>query len=102
MKESQEEIYYLVAPNRAAALDSPYMEAFLDDDTEVLLCYSQIDEFCMKNLGSFKSKNLVGIESSTAVKNDNKDQDALSEDNCRRLGKWLKKTFPKHIEKVSV
>merc|ERR1719474_1778609 len=100
MKDGQEEIYYLVAPNRAAALDSPYMEAFLDDDTEVLLCYSQIDEFCMKNLGSFKSKNLVGIESSTAVKNENKDQDALSEDNCRRLGKWLKKTFPKHIEKA--
>merc|ERR1712113_839363 len=63
-------------------------------------CYSQIDEFCMKNLGTFKSKNLVGIESSTAVKNENKDADALSEDNCRRLGKWLKKTFPKHIEKA--
>jgi len=100
MSEGQDEIYYLVAPNRTAALESPYIEAFLDDDTEVLLCYSQIDEFCMKNLGSFKSKNLVGIESSTAVKNEKKDADALSEDNCRRLGKWLKKTFPKHIEKA--
>ena len=100
MKEGQEEIYYLIAPNRAAALDSPYMEAFLHDDTEVLFCYAQIDEFCMKNLGQFKSKNLVGIESSTAVKNENKNADDLSEDNCRRLGKWLKNKFPKHIQKA--
>ena len=100
MKEGQDEIYYLVAPNRAAAMESPYMEAFLDDDTEVLLCYAQIDEFCMKNLGQFKSKNLVGIESSTAVKNENKDADALDEDDCRRLGKWLKNKFPKYIQKA--
>eukprot|EP00483_Globobulimina_turgida_P000004 UN00004 len=80
-------------------MDSPYMEAFLENDTEVLLCYSQIDEFCMKNLGTFKSKNLVGIESSTAVKKENKGDDMLSEDNCRKLGKWLKNKFPKYIEK---
>ena len=100
MKESQQEIYYLIAPNRTAAMESPYMEAFLDDDTEVLFCYAQIDEFCMKNLGQFKSKNLVGIESATAVKNENKNADDLSEDNCRRLGKWLKNKFPKHIQKA--
>eukprot|EP01084_Bolivina_argentea_P245499 411029_1 len=81
-------------------MDSPYMEQFLENDTDVLLCYSQIDEFCLKNLGQFKSKNLVGIESSTAVLNEKKDADTLSEDNCRKLGKWLKKKFPKYLEKV--
>merc|ERR1712176_1504251 len=98
MKDGQEEIYYLIAPNRKAALESPYMEAFLDNDTEVLLCYSQIDEFCLKNLGQFKSKNLVGIESST-LKLENQNEDALDEDSCKRLGKWLRTKFPKFIEK---
>jgi len=101
MKEDQKEIYYLIAPNRSAALNSPYMEAFLDSDTEVLLCYAQIDEFCMKNLGQFKSKNIVGVESSTAVADENKgEKDALCEDDCRRLGKWLKNKFPKFIQKA--
>eukprot|EP01084_Bolivina_argentea_P019656 36547_1 len=100
MKDGQDEIYYLIAPNRRAAMDSPYMEAFLENDTEVLLCFAQIDEFCMKNLGTFKSKNIIGIESSTAIKkDDNKNIDTLSEDNCRKLGKWLKNKFPKYIEK---
>ena len=93
MKDGQEEIYYLIAPNRKAALESPYMEAFLDNHTEVLLCYSQIDEFCLKNLGQFKSKNLVGIESSNAVQNENNDKDALSEDSCKRLGKWYVRRY---------
>merc|ERR1712083_637180 len=31
--------------------------------------------------------------------NENKDADALSEDSCKRLGKWLKTKFPKFVEK---
>ncbi len=74
MKDDQKEVFYLVAPNKESAIRSPYLEAFQDSDTEVLLCYAQIDEFCMKNLGSYRSKEITGIESSTAVTHSHKDE----------------------------
>lgn len=102
-KANDGEIYYLLAPNRAAALKSPYLEAFQDSNVEVLFCYAQIDEFCMKNLGSYRSNEIVGIESSTAVRTAAGVADeTLTEEECRRLCKWLKKTFPLRVEKAEM
>ncbi|ETO25118.1 TNF receptor-associated protein [Reticulomyxa filosa] len=103
MKQSQKtEIYYLSARNRDAALKSPYMEAFADSDIEVLFCYAQIDDFCMKGLGGYRGKDLVDIEKSTSVQASRPDDHALTEDECRRLGKWLRKQFPHRIEKAEM
>lgn len=49
----QKQIYYLVAPNREAALQSPYYETFKKHDREVLLLYNTIDDFVMTNIGKF-------------------------------------------------
>ena len=102
MKENQNEIYYLLAPNRENALESPYIESFMDTNTPVILCYAQIDEFVMRNLGSYKSKDIVGIETSTATPNDinENSENSLSTDDVGRLGKWIKNNFSAHINKV--
>lgn len=60
----QKDVYYLVAPNRQTALQSPYLEAFKKNGVEVLLLYHTIDDFVMNNLRSYNKRNLVSVESS--------------------------------------
>lgn len=60
----QEQIYYLVAPNRTAALKSPYYETFKKHDIEVLLLFNTIDDFCMSNVKTYLGKDLVSAENS--------------------------------------
>lgn len=49
----QKHIYYLVAPNREAALQSPYYETFKRHKKEVLFLYNTIDDFVMSNMKEF-------------------------------------------------
>lgn len=84
MPPGQTAIYYLVAPHRALAETSPYMEAFrgaggartktegtaqggedLDahvDDVEVLYLYSPMDDFVMNNLREYGGRKLTTAE----------------------------------------
>lgn len=61
----QKHIYYLVAPNREAALKSPYYETFKKHDREVLFLYNTIDDFVMSNIKTFGGKTLTSAETST-------------------------------------
>ena len=75
----QKEVYYLVAPSRTAALQSPYMETFLTHNKEVLLLYTTIDDFVMGNLNSYNNRKLVSIEKSNIdFDNDAKEADATA------------------------
>jgi len=65
MKPEQKHIYYLVAPNREAALSSPYYETFKAHDTEVLLLYNTIDDFVMSNVREFGGRTLTSAETSS-------------------------------------
>lgn len=58
------EIYYLCAPNRKAALQSPYMEAFKKNGREVLLLYQTIDDFVMSNVKMYGGRKVVSAEES--------------------------------------
>ena len=60
----QKQIYYLVAPNREAALKSPYYETFKRHNREVLLLYNTIDDFVMSNIRNFAGREMVSAESS--------------------------------------
>jgi len=59
----QKDIYYLVAPNRQAALQSPYLETFKKNNIEVLFLYHTIDDFVMGNLQNYNKRSLISIES---------------------------------------
>eukprot|EP00349_Pseudokeronopsis_sp_Brazil_P011917 CAMPEP_0202971736 /NCGR_PEP_ID=MMETSP1396-20130829/30306_1 /ASSEMBLY_ACC=CAM_ASM_000872 /TAXON_ID= /ORGANISM="Pseudokeronopsis sp., Strain Brazil" /LENGTH=640 /DNA_ID=CAMNT_0049701445 /DNA_START=187 /DNA_END=2109 /DNA_ORIENTATION=- len=107
----QKNIYYIVAPNRESALNSPYMEAFKSDKSgaqrEVLLLYNSIDEFVMSNLKSFSGRTLVSAENTNAIEpmsNDNEEEGAqqgddnsksikLSESELTELCGWLRGTL---------
>ncbi len=49
----QKSIYYLVAPSRESALQSPYYETFKKHNVEVLFLYNTIDDFVMSNIKEF-------------------------------------------------
>ncbi len=61
-RPEQKDIYYLNAPSRELAVQSPYMEAFDKAGIEVIFVFSAIDEFCMSNLKTFQGRNLVNVE----------------------------------------
>lgn len=61
----QKHIYYIVAPNREGALNSPYYETFKKHNKEVLLLYNTIDDFVMSNLKTFAGRSLTSAETSS-------------------------------------
>jgi len=62
MRPEQKDIYYLVAPTRNAALNSPYLEAFEKAGVEVLFLFTAIDDFVMANLEQYEGRKLVSVE----------------------------------------
>lgn len=71
----QKNIYFVVAPNREAALKSPYYETFKKHDREVLFLYNAIDEFLMSSMKVFQGRNLVSAEASDIdLANEGKDK----------------------------
>jgi len=60
---TQDKIYYLLAPSRSMAEQSPYYEAFKASKTEVLFVYTPLDDFVMSNTMTFNGRKLVAAES---------------------------------------
>jgi len=84
-KPEQKDIYYLCAPSRDLAIQSPYLEAFEKADREVLFVYSAIDDFVMANLAKFQNKDIVSVEKSDIDlggkdKDDEKTDDSVDSD----------------------
>jgi len=62
MKPEQKDIFYLVAPTRDAALNSPYLEAFEKAGVDVLFLFTSIEDFVMANLEQYEGRKLVSVE----------------------------------------
>ena len=85
----QNDIYYLFAPSRELALQSPYMETFLKSKREVIFIYSAIDDFVMANLKQFEGRNLLSADRSELGLNDddsseNDDKDSSDDSNAAK------------------
>lgn len=76
----QKNIYYLFAPSRELALQSPYMEGFAKHKREVIFIYSGIDEFVMANLKTFEGRNLLSADRSELELPKEEDSDAGKDD----------------------
>merc|ERR1711970_248975 len=62
MKPGQREIFYLSAPSRQLAENSPYFESLRKTGTEVLFCYEPYDELVLMQLQQFDKKNVTSVE----------------------------------------
>ena len=94
MRPEQKEIYYLSAPTRASALNSPYLEAFEKAGVEVIFCFSDIDEFLMANLEKYEGRSIVSVDKGdidlsqiTKAKSTDSDSDSDTEDDADKLYK---------------
>jgi len=96
MANTQRDIYYLAAPTREMAENSPYLEAIKEKEAEVLFCYEQYDDLTMLQLGEFEKKSLKSLEnavqedqtSSNLV--DSSNPSSLSQSDAEALTGWLK------------
>lgn len=61
MKESQDEIYYLVGDSYEAVKHSPHLEVLRKKGIEVLLLSDRIDEWLMQHLTDFEGKKLRSV-----------------------------------------
>jgi molecular chaperone HtpG len=61
MKEGQDKIYYLLAPNLAAAKTSPHLEAFREKGIEVLLLGDPVDNWVVTSLREFDGRQLQSV-----------------------------------------
>jgi len=75
----QKDIYYICAPNRTLALQSPYMETFDKANIEVIFLYTPIDEFVMTNLGKFQNRTITSVEKGDIDLGTNKDDETKDE-----------------------
>jgi TNF receptor-associated protein 1 len=62
MRAGQRDIYYLSAPSRQLAENSPYFEALKRKDVDVLFCYEAYDELVLMQLQQFDKKKLTSVE----------------------------------------
>lgn len=108
----QKEIYYLVAPSRDAALNSPYYETFKKHNKEVLLLYNTIDDFVMSNIKTYSGRTLVSAEQSSinfdesaadSEQDGKKDKPRkLSDSEAKDLCEWFKVTLGKKVREVKI
>lgn len=115
-KPEQKDIYYLSAPTRNMAIQSPYLEAFEKEGVEVVLIYTTIDDFVFTNLGKFEKRTLVSIDKgdidlsniSTKTKEEKSEDKAdtpgsfLSDQEAAEFCAWLKITLPDKLEKCQI
>ncbi|XP_043255835.1 heat shock protein 75 kDa, mitochondrial [Colletes gigas] len=62
LPEDQKHIYYLSAPSRTLAEQSPYYESLKKRNVEVLFCYESYDELVLTHLREYKSYTLTSVE----------------------------------------
>ena len=105
----QKNIYYLVAPTREAALQSPYYETFKKHGIEVLFLYTTIDDFAMANIKTFGGRPLISAETSSVDLNSerpvaaeaDKAELALDAEQIKAVCSWLSSTLgPSRVREV--
>ncbi len=103
MPSDQKEIYFLMAPSRAAAESSPYFEVFRERKFEVLYLYDAWDEFVMEHLHEFEGKTLRAAEKAELDLTDKtKKEGALSDEIAKSLAQWLKESLGEKVGDVRV
>jgi len=110
--KDQRSIFYLYAPKKDLAMNSPYMEPFKILNIPVLITEHHLDEMCLRNLGKYKDFQLVNIESDFENilkelekrfpdKLQSKKADAISEADITPFCLWIKNEFGTGVTKVT-
>ncbi|XP_043831192.1 heat shock protein 75 kDa, mitochondrial [Dromiciops gliroides] len=110
MKAGTRNIYYLCAPNRHLAENSPYYEAMKQKNMEVLYCYEQFDELTLLHLREFDKKKLISVETDIVVDHYKEEKfeegsqatERLSEKEAEDLTAWIRNALGTRVTNVKV
>ncbi|CAH8854859.1 unnamed protein product [Trichobilharzia szidati] len=110
MHAGQRNIYFLAAPSRQLAENSPYLEAARKKhpDIEVLFLYEPYDELVLMQLNQYDKKTLTSVE--TMIAEDLADtnsvgperQNCLKQDEASELVEWAEKILGPKVKKVKI
>ena len=92
MPESQKSIYYLTADSHKAAQNSPHLELFKKNKTEVLLLSDPVDEWLVAHMHEYDGKQLKSIAKGA-------DLDDIQNQEAKEKAKEQEKDFSDLIEK---
>jgi len=111
----QNNIYYLCAPSRSLAIQSPYLETFEKNGIEVIFVYSAIDDFVMSNVDKFQGRQLVSAEKGDIELDKPKDDEkvesegpdselssSLNKTEADEFCAWFQMTLNKKVSKCKV
>jgi molecular chaperone HtpG len=101
MKDDQDKIYYLLAPSRESAENSPYFDVLQARNLEVLFVYDPWDEFVLDRLGTYSEKQIVSAEKADLSLED-EGEGALDEERARLLANFIKETLADRVKDVRV
>jgi molecular chaperone HtpG len=103
MGSDQKEIYYLFAPSRVAAENSPFFEVFKSRGIEVLFCYDPYDEFVIDHLREFDGKTLVAAEKAKLDLSaaDREKLQGLTPEDAGMLASWMKDQLKDKVNEVA-
>jgi len=104
MRAGQRDIYYLSAPSRQLAENSPYFEALRTKDVDVLFCYEAYDELVLMQLQEFDKKKLTSVEKEMRQEPEEhkEDDNALRETEQNDLTDWVKATLGPKAAKIKM
>lgn len=106
MAEGQKDIYYIAAPSRALAENSPYFEAIKAKNYEVLFCYDTYGEFVLMQMQTFLDKNITSVEKEmrldTSTDLSNLGPDSLQMSEITEIKSWIQKTLEGKVAAVKV
>mmetsp|Transcript_18619 Transcript_18619/g.32334 ORF Transcript_18619/g.32334 Transcript_18619/m.32334 type:complete len:735 (-) Transcript_18619:138-2342(-) len=100
MKDSQKDIYYIVAESKLAANSSPALEKLKAKGYEVIFLTEPVDEIAIENLSQFKCKRKETDETETTFKltNVSKENFKLDEEDGEaqkeKLKQWQEELIP--------
>ncbi len=101
MPPTQQNVYYLCAPNRAIAESSPYYEGLKAAGTEVLFLFHPMDEFVMTTLREYGKRKLVSAEKSEDKKEDAATKKAREESSSDLIA-YVKSVLGSRVSNVTV
>lgn len=100
MPEGQDAIYYIVAEGFATASNSPHLEYFREQGTEVLLMHDPIDEWVVTHLNEFDGKPMKSIVHGEIEAEDKAEDETATEAGGETASELLEKINTALGEKV--
>jgi len=91
--EGQKQVYYLSAPSRDMAMESPYFETLQENDLEVLFTYNKEDDVVLFKLENYKDRKLCTAESANVKPVDKPaepGQEKLEKQEGNKLATWFR------------